>query len=129
MFILFKILHFHIKNNVNDYDFRLFLTNCGLIVIMIKNILPLKWRWIKNNFETTVTNCGFKENCKTTIANCGFKYIFETFKIIVIKSGFLHLKKNHVDAHAHTKDYSDKYFLNNALIGIIMPSSLISYVK
>ena len=93
MFILFKILHFHIKNNVNDYDFRLFLNNCGLIVIMIKNILPLKWRWIKNNFETTVTNCGFKENCKTTILNCGFKYIFETFKIIVINSGFLRLKK------------------------------------
>ena len=23
--------------------------------------------WIKNNFEITVTNYGFKENCKTTI--------------------------------------------------------------
>ena len=27
------------KINVNDYDFRLFLSNCGFLVIMIKNIL------------------------------------------------------------------------------------------
>ena len=94
MFILFKILYFHIKNNVNDYDFRLFLTNCGLIVIMIKNILPLKWRWIKNNFETIVSNCDFKENCKIIVCDCGFKHIFEIFKTTVTNGGFLHLKKN-----------------------------------
>ena len=50
----FKILYFRIKNNVNDYDFRLFLINCGFMVIMIKNILkiikiiiPLKWDRLK----------------------------------------------------------------------------------
>ena len=93
MFILFKILYFHIKNKVDDYDFRLFLTNYDLMVIMIKNILPLKWRWIKNNFKTTVTNCGFKENCKIIICNCIFKNIFENFKIIVNKRWFFTLKK------------------------------------
>ena len=67
MFILFKILYFHIKNNVDDYDFKLFLTNCGFMDIMIKNILPLKWGWIKNNFEIIFTNCDSKKNCKTTI--------------------------------------------------------------
>ena len=46
--------------------------------------------WIKNNFEITVTNYGFKENCKTTIYDCGFKDIFKTFKIIVTDDGFLH---------------------------------------
>ena len=108
------------KINVNDYNFRLFITNCGLMVIMIKkNILSLKWRWIKNNFETTVTNCGFKENCKTiicncgfkdisfkttvskcgskrncktTVCNCGFKDIFVSFKTTITNGGFLHLK-------------------------------------
>ena len=56
----------------------------------IKIIIALKRRWIKNNFETTITNCGFKKNCKTTVANCGFKDIFETFKTTVTNDGFLH---------------------------------------
>ena len=55
----FKILYFRLKNNVNDYDFRSFLTNCGFTVIMIKDILPLKWGWIKKNCKTTVINSGF----------------------------------------------------------------------
>ena len=56
---------------------------------MIKNILILKWGWIKNNFETTFTNCGSKEKCKTTVID-----FFYTFKTIVTNGGFLHLKKN-----------------------------------
>ena len=72
------------------------------MVIMIKKyfknnakiIIPLKHGWIKNNFETIVTNCAFKENCKTTVTDCGFKDIYETFKITVTDYGFTHLKKN-----------------------------------
>ena len=52
-----------------------------------KNILPLKWRWIKNNFETTDSNYGSKENCKTTVCDCDFKDIFETFKTTVTNYG------------------------------------------
>ena len=54
----------------NYYDKEYFKNN-------IKIIIALKRRWIKNNFETTITNCGFKD-------------ISETFKTIVTKGGFLH---------------------------------------
>ena len=64
-----------------------------MVIMIKKNILSLKWRWIKNNFETTVNNYGFKENCKTIVTNYGFKHIFETFKITVTNDSFLHLKK------------------------------------
>ena len=59
-----------------------------------KIIILLKYEWIKNNFETTVTNCGYKENCKTTVTDCGFKDIYETFKTTVTNGSFTHLKKN-----------------------------------
>ena len=59
----------------------------------IKIIIPLKHRWIKNNFEITVINRSSKKNCKIIICNCDFNDIFETFKTIVINSGFLYLKK------------------------------------
>ena len=52
--------------------------------------MPLKWTQIKNNFETTVSNCGFKEIYKTTVCDYGFKNIFVTFKITVVNSDFLH---------------------------------------
>ena len=58
-----------------------------------KIIIPLKHGWIKNNFETIVTNCAFKENCKTTVTDCGFKDISGTFKTTVTNDGFTHLKK------------------------------------
>ena len=67
MFILFKILYFHIKNNVNDYDFRLFLTSCGFMVIMIKNILPLNLVWMKNNFVTVVLKKIVKPQSQTVV--------------------------------------------------------------
>ena len=58
------------------------------MVIMINNILKiilksqilLKWTWIKNNFEITITNCGFKD-------------IFKTFKTTVTNGDFLYFKK------------------------------------
>ena len=53
----------------------------------IKIIIPLKHGWTKNNFKTTVTNCGFKENCKTTVTN----------------GGFIHLQKIYVDAYVDAK--------------------------
>ena len=56
----------------------------------IKIIILLKRVWIKNNFETTVTNCGFKENSKATVCDCGFNDISETFKTIVTNGGFLY---------------------------------------
>ena len=37
--------------------------------------------WIKNNFEATVTNCGFKD-------------IFKTFKTTITNGDFLYLKIN-----------------------------------
>ena len=58
----------------------------------IKIIILLKWVWIKNNFETTVTNCGFKD-------------ISETLKITVTDNGFLHLKREiYVDTYVDIKD-------------------------
>ena len=42
----------------------------------IKITILLKWAWIKNNFETAITNFGFNENNKTTVYDCGFKDIF-----------------------------------------------------
>ena len=65
------------------YDKKYFKNN-------IKIIILLKRTWIKNNFETIVINCGFKENYKTTVCDCSSKDISETFKITVINSGFLH---------------------------------------
>ena len=59
----------------------------------IKITILLKRAQIKNNFETTITNCNFKKNCKTTITNCDFKDIFKTFKTTITNGGFLHLKK------------------------------------
>ena len=47
--------------------------------------------WIKNNFEITVTNCGFKD-------------VFKIFKITVTNSDFLHLKKIYMDIYLNTKD-------------------------
>ena len=65
----------------------------------IKIIILLKHEWTKNNFETIVTNCGFKKNCKITVINCDFKDIYETFKITIINYGFTHFKKKiHIDA-------------------------------
>ena len=56
-----------------DYDKEYFKNN-------IKIIILLKRAWIKNNFEITVINYGFKKNCKIIVCDCGFKDIFETFK-------------------------------------------------
>ena len=61
------------------------------MVIMINNILKiilksqilLKRTWIKNNFEITITNCGFKD-------------ISKTFKTTVTNGGFLYLKKKNI---------------------------------
>ena len=52
---------------------------------------------IKNNFETTIINYGYKENCKITVYECGFKDISKAFKTTVSNGGF------------NTKDYFDKY--------------------
>ena len=49
----------------------------------IKIIILLKHEWTKNNFETTIINCGSKENCKTTVNDCGFKDIYKNFKTTV----------------------------------------------
>ena len=92
----------------------------------IKIIIPLKHGWTKNNFETAVTNCGFKENCKTTVTDCGFKDIYETFKTTVINGGFIHLeKKIYVDTYMDAKRlvwqifwdwyYSYHFFSTNGL--------------
>ena len=62
----------------------------------IKIIILLKHGWTKNNFETTITDCDFKENYKITITNCDFKNIYETFKITVINDGFTYLKKKSI---------------------------------
>ena len=69
----------------------------------IKIIILLKHRWTKNNFETTVSNCGSKENWKTTVTDCGFKDIYETFKITVTDDGFTLKKKIHIDAYVNAK--------------------------
>ena len=53
---------------------------------------------IKNNFETTIINYGYKENCKITVYECGFKDISKAFKTTVSNGGF------------NTKDYFDKYW-------------------
>ena len=86
-------------------NFKTTVIDCGFMIIMIKkyfinNIkitILLKRAYIKNNFETTDINNGFKENCKITIINCDFKDISKTFKTTVINSGFLHLKINFTD--------------------------------
>ena len=46
----------------------------------IKITILLKRTWIKNNFEITITNCGFKD-------------VFKNFKTTVTNGDFLHLKK------------------------------------
>ena len=56
----------------------------------IKIAIPLKRKWIKNNFETIVTNCGFKKNCKTIDYDYDFKDISTIFKITFTNSNFLH---------------------------------------
>ena len=58
------------------YDKKYFKNN-------IKITILLKRGCIKNNFETTVTNCDFKENCKITVTCYDFKDIYETFKIFL----------------------------------------------
>ena len=74
------------------------------MVIMIKNNLPLKQRWIKNNFETTFTN---------------FKDIFKTFKIIITNDFFLYLKKKiHVDSYVNTENQFKKYFRMDIILTI-----------
>ena len=77
-------------------NFKTTIIDYGFMIIMTKNIfygyydkeyfknnikitILLKWVWIKNNFEITVTNCGFKD-------------IFKTFKTIVTNGDFLYLK-------------------------------------
>ena len=52
--------------------------------------MSLKRGWIKNNFETTVTNCGSNENNKTIVTDCGFKDISKIFKTTLNNGGFLH---------------------------------------
>ena len=44
-------------------------------------------------FETTVTNCGFKENCKTTTHDYGLRIFLELLKPQSPTVVFLHSKK------------------------------------
>ena len=71
-------------------------------------------------FETTVTNCGFKENCKTTTRDCGFKDIFGNFKTTITNGGFSTFKKKkfHMDSYMDRKDYFDKYFGRSTILTI-----------
>ena len=55
----------------NGYCDKEYFKNNIKITILLKRV------WIKNNFETTITNCGFKD-------------ISETFKTIVTNGGFLY---------------------------------------
>ena len=92
----------------------------------IKIIILLKHGWTKNNFETTIINCGSKENCKIIVTNGGFKDIYETFKTTVTNGGFTYLKKKiHVDVYVDAKRlvwqifwdgyYSCHFFSTNGL--------------
>ena len=63
----------------------------------------MKMGWIKNSFETTVTNYDSKENCKTTIYDGGFKDIFETLKLQLSTVVLYTWKKIYVDAYVIQK--------------------------
>ena len=76
-----------------------------------------------------MSNYGSKKNCKIIICNCDFNDIFETFKTIVINSGFLYLKKKkiHVDVYVDTKYYFDKYFKIGNIFTIFFTNRLFRY--
>ena len=71
-------------------------------------------------FETTVTNCGFKENCKTTTHDYGLRIFLKLLKPQSPTVVFYNKNKIkiHVDSYMNRKDYFDKYFGSSTIISI-----------
>ena len=71
-------------------------------------------------FETTVTNCGFKENCKITTHDYGLRIFLELLKPQSPTVVFLHSKKKkfHMDSYVDKKDCFDKYFGRSTILTI-----------